>query len=310
MPITVEKSVPSVQENQRPLTFLQQTGYLLAAMRPLHWVKNVFVLTALIFSRQLFQADSVLTVCFAFGIFCLISSAIYLANDICDREEDAKHPSKYMRPITCGLVSVKQALAFSIFLGAVALIMAFEMDTKFGGIASAYVAVNILYSIHLKKIVILDVLIIGVGFVFRVLAGFYCLSFDISNWVLICTFFLATLIAFSKRRYEIMFDGSSIQFTRGYSPYLLDLLILLSAGSVLSSYTFYVLSRGNWQIGIALLVSILPVFYGVIRYLLLIHRSEERLDHTQLILSDKPILLSVAIWVGLCIIEIYYIHAT
>jgi 4-hydroxybenzoate polyprenyltransferase len=168
---------------------------------------------------------------------------------------------------------------------------------------------NILYSIRLKKIVIMDVVIIALGFVFRVMAGFYCLNYELSNWVLICTFFLSAFIAFSKRRYEIMFDGSSVQFTRGYSPYLLDLLVLMSAGSAISSYVFYVLSRGNWQIGVPLLLSILPVFYGVVRYVMVIHRSEEKLDHTQLILSDKPLLISVLIWIALCIIEIYYIRA-
>jgi 4-hydroxybenzoate polyprenyltransferase len=308
------RSTTENRVNEFPMTELKvQEGRpivnLLIALRPLHWVKNIFIFTALIFSRQLFLAESIRISLLAFGIFCSVSSAVYLINDVFDREEDARHPSKYRRPITCGLVSAPRAIAVSILLTAVSVALAFGLDTKFGWVVVTYSVMNILYSIRLKKIVIMDVVIIALGFVFRVMAGFYCLNYELSNWVLICTFFLSAFIAFSKRRYEIMFDGSSVQFTRGYSPYLLDLLVLMSAGSAISSYVFYVLSRGNWQIGVPLLLSILPVFYGVVRYVMVIHRSEEKLDHTQLILSYKPLLISVLIWIALCIIEIYYIRA-
>lgn len=282
--------------------------YLLMSMRPLHWVKNIFVLVALLFSHRLFDIYAVRDSFYVFFIFCAASSTIYIINDIFDRAEDARHPSKWMRPITQGLVKIPHAVIFSIFLGCVAVFFSFLLDVTVGLAVTAYLMMNLFYSFFLKKIAIIDVAIIGLGFVIRVIAGANILHYDVSNWILISTFFLAVLVAFCKRRYEIMSDSASVHVERGYSPYFLDMLIVTLAASVIGSYIFYVISRGNWQNGVAVMLSILSVFYGVIRYLLIIYRNEEKLDHTQLILSDKPLLASVVIWIGLSIIEMYYIN--
>ena len=282
--------------------------HLFLSMRPVHWIKNAFVFVALLFSHHLFNMAAVIESACVFGIFCLASSAIYMINDIFDRADDAKHPSKWMRPITRGLVTIPHAIVFSSVLGSAAIILSFTVQTVVGEVILAYLVLNLFYSFFLKKIAIVDVLIIGLGFVLRVLAGASVLSYDVSNWILISTFFLAALIAFCKRRYEIMSDHSSVHFERGYSPYFLDMLIVTLAASVIGSYIFYVISRGQWQNGIAVMLSVLSVFYGVIRYLLIIYRNEEKLDHTQLILSDKPLLASVIIWIGLSVIEMYYIN--
>lgn len=308
MEVTSENRTIRTEPAERELTPVHRLRYLLISMRPLHWVKNIFVLVSLLFSHRLFDLDAVRESLYVFFIFCMASSTIYMINDIFDRAEDARHPSKWMRPITRGLVKIPHAIFFSVFLGVTALVLSFIIDVATGLAVTTYVTINLFYSFFLKRIAIIDVAIIGLGFVIRVIAGANVLHYDVSNWILISTFFLAVLVAFCKRRYEIMSDSTSIHVERGYSPYFLDMLIVTLAASVIGSYIFYVISRGNWQNGIAVMLSILSVFYGVIRYLLIIYRNEEKLDHTQLILSDKPLLVSVIIWIGLSIIEMYYIN--
>lgn len=296
-----------VQEPPRPTEPRRRTDWaaLLEAMRPLHWVKNVFVLVPVVFSGLLFDGTAMLRSSAAFLLFSLASSAIYLVNDVCDLDEDRRHPSKRFRPITCGRLAIRAAVALSVVVGSLSILLSVWLHPLFGLVVAGYLALNILYSMYVKRIVIADVMVVAVGFVMRVQAGAYAIGGDTTTWILACTFGLALLIGFSKRRYEIMVDGSSIQFNRGYSPYLLDLLILLSAASVLSAYVMYVVSRGSWQNGAALLASVLVVFYGVMRYVTIVHRSEENLDHTKLILTDRPLMASTLVWIGLLIVEIY-----
>ncbi|MBX7152429.1 UbiA prenyltransferase family protein [bacterium] len=281
---------------------------ILLAARPLHWIKNIFVFSALAFSLKLFHSDAVWVSALVFLAFCMVSSAVYMINDVTDREEDARHPSKRTRPITSGQLSTKQALVASSIFCTAGILLSWVVNEWVVMLVSGYVVMNVFYSFTLKKILILDVIIIAMGFVLRVLAGGFALNYELSNWILICTFFLSTLIGFAKRRYEITSDGLSFHEYKGYTPYLLDLLITATAASVISSYAFYVMLRGNWQNGLALLASIAVVFFGVIRYVLIIYRSEEQLDHTKLILTDKPLVASVLIWISLLITEIYVIN--
>ncbi len=282
--------------------------YLIKSTRPLHWVKNIFVLVALLFSHRLFDLSAIRDSLYVFGVFCMASGTIYIINDIFDRAEDARHPSKWMRPITRGQIAIPQAVAFATILGVLALGFSLLVGLHVALVIGAYLVLNLFYSFFLKRIAIIDVAVIGLGFVLRVMAGASAIEYDVSNWILISTFFLAVLVAFCKRRYEIMSDSASIHFERGYSPYFLDMLIVTLAASVIGSYIFYVIARGPWQNGFAVMLSILSVFYGVIRYLLIIYRSEEKLDHTQLILSDKPLLMAVLTWIALSVIELYYIN--
>lgn len=281
---------------------------VLLAARPLHWIKNIFVFSALVFSLKLFQVDAVSVSLLIFLIFCFASSAVYMINDVADREEDRRHPSKRTRPITSGQLSTKQTLIAACVVGTAGVALSLLANFWVVALVSGYMLMNIFYSLMLKKILILDVIIIAMGFVLRVVAGGFALHYELSNWILICTFFLSALAGFSKRRYEITADGSSFHENKGYTPYLLDLLVMATAASVISSYAFYVMSRGNWQNGLTLLISIAVVFFGVIRYVLIIYRNEEQLDHTKLILTDKPLVASVLIWIGLLVTEIYVIN--
>ncbi len=298
---TVDRSPPPPSHSGKGLDKIA----LLAAMRPLHWVKSVFVLVPLAFAGRLTDPVAVGWSLFALALFALASSAVYLINDVFDRAEDSRHPSKRFRPVTCGRLSVRHAVATAAVLGAGASLVSILLNAWFGLVVVSYLILNVAYSAYLKRVVIADVIIVAVGFIMRVIAGAYVLQYETSTWILVCTFGLALLIGFSKRRYEIIMDGSSIQYNRGYSPYFLDLLMILSGTTILSAYVFYILSRGSWQNGAAILTSVLVVFYGVMRYVFLIHRSEENLDHTKLILTDKPLMTATVVWILLLITEIY-----
>lgn len=277
---------------------------LFISTRPMHWVKNIFVFLPVVFDYHLFSSE-VFSSMVVFVAFSLAASMAYMINDVLDRPHDIHHPSKMDRPITRGDIPPRLAVISAVTLGLLSILVGFTIHLRVALVLVAYISLFAAYSVWLKRIIILDVATIGVGFVLRVVAGAYAVNYIVSDWILISTFFLASLIGFSKRRYEIMYDDEGIQFNRGYSPYFLDLLILFSAATVMGSYIFYVISRGTWQNGIPVLVSVLVVFYGILRYLLLIHRSEERLDHTQLILTDRPLVAAVLVWIVLLLTELY-----
>lgn len=278
---------------------------LLTAMRPLHWIKNIFVLVPLFFSASDWTTLQIAHLAAAFGLFCLAASAVYLFNDVVDREEDARHPSKQHRPITRGLVSVHDALFTATILAFGAIGGAYVFAPALAYFLAGYVVLNIGYTLFLKRWVIVDAVVIALGFVIRIWAGAAAVSISSGTWMLVTTFFLSTLIAFSKRRYEIVYDGTEAFHTRGYTPYLLDMLILLSAASVMGSYIFYILARGTWQHEYIILSTVPVVFYGTMRYIYVIHRNEERLDHTRLILSDRPLMAAVILWTALMMTAIH-----
>ncbi|MCK6542606.1 UbiA prenyltransferase family protein [bacterium] len=278
---------------------------MLAAMRPLHWIKNIFVLVPLLFSASEWTSVQIVYISAAFGLFCLAASAVYLFNDVVDREEDARHPSKQLRPITRGLVSVHDALFMATILAFASIGGAYALAPALAYVIAGYVALNIGYTWFLKRWVIVDAVVIALGFVIRIWAGAAAVNIPTGTWMLVTTFFLSALIAFSKRRYEIVYDGTEAFHTRGYTPYLLDMLILLSAASVIGSYVFYILARGTWQHEYIILSTVLVVFYGTMRYIYVIHRNEERLDHTRLILSDRPLMAAVILWTALMMVAIH-----
>lgn len=274
----------------------------------MHWAKNLFVFVGLIFSHKITDWTSVYETVLIFLAFSLAAGAVYVWNDICDREEDRLHPVKRLRPIARGSVAIPVALKWSLALTACSLALAVVVSWLSAVIIAAYLLVNLGYSLFLKKIVILDVMIIGIGFVLRVLGGTILLGYEITGWILICTFFLAVFIGFSKRRYEIIMDGSAVLPVKGYSPYMLDMLMILSASSILSAYTLYIMFRQEWQNGLSIYFSVLPVFFGVLRYVYLIHQSRTVQDHTKLILTDRLLMGAVAVWILLWMIELYYIN--
>ncbi|MDZ7314875.1 MAG: UbiA family prenyltransferase, partial [candidate division KSB1 bacterium] len=198
---------------------------LFIAMRPRQWSKNILLFAGLLFARDIFTYKTFRSLS-AFAIFCLISSAVYLINDVLDRHQDALHPSKRMRPIASGRLSPNIALFSAFFFMLVCLPTAFRLDFRFGLAASAYVIMSIFYSLGLKNVIILDVMIIAVGFVLRAIAGTWVIHEPVSSWLIICTSFLALFIALGKRRAEFIAlgsEGGSIRTTlRLYDEPFLD----------------------------------------------------------------------------------------
>ncbi len=244
-------------------------------------------------------------------IFCGLSGTVYLVNDLADLEKDRLHPRKKLRPIASGALGLSAARSVATVLGLSALAASLALGLPFALIAFAYLALNLLYSFALKNVVILDVLSVSLGFVMRAAAGGLAVRVLISDWLLVCTILLALFLALAKRRHEIV--SLSDQATRHrsilaeYSPYLLDQMISVVTASCVTAYAFYTLApetREKYQTG-ALAWTIPFVIYGVFRYLYLVHRKEQGGSPTEILVTDWPILLNVALW-ALAILTIVY----
>ncbi|RMH68390.1 MAG: decaprenyl-phosphate phosphoribosyltransferase [Gemmatimonadetes bacterium] len=291
------------------MTFLAN---LLTSMRPKQWTKNGIVFGALIFSQNLFDLAKLIAVCEAFLLFCLTSGTVYLLNDIIDRDKDRQHPQKRLRPIPSGQLSVKTAFMLLIVLGVVGQLLAFWLHPLFFGITFAYMLINAAYSLFLKHVVIIDVLVISLGFVLRAIAGGIVINTEISAWLLVCTFLLALFLALSKRRNElVVFVDSPEQHRRvlmDYSIELLDHLITIVAAATIMAYSLYTFDDRTVQTfeTTHLSVTIPFVVYGIFRYLYLIHKKGLGGRPELILLTDKGILTNVLIWLMTSIGVIYF----
>ena len=275
---------------------------LLISLRPGQWTKNLLVFAGLLFAKRLFDAASVADAAAAFTIFCALSGAVYLVNDIADREIDRQHPLKARRPIASGALPVTVAASSAAVLVSGGLAGAFVINRQFGWVAAGYLALQVLYSVKLKHIVILDVLTIAIGFVLRAVGGAFAIDVEISQWLLVCTILLALFIALAKRRHELVLlaDGATGHrpILGEYSAYLLDQMIAVVTASTLVAYIFYTISPETQEkFGTALLELTIPFpIYGIFRYLYLVHRREGGGSPAELLLTDRPLLACVALW--------------
>jgi 4-hydroxybenzoate polyprenyltransferase len=284
---------------------------LLKALRPDQWIKNVVVFAALIFAAELGNKVLLFHSLLAFVIFCLASSAVYLFNDVCDRERDSRHPIKMHRPIASGQVSVKTALIFSAILTIIILVPSFLMWPGFGVIVAGYIVINVLYSLVLKNIVILDVMVIALGFVLRAVGGGMIINVHISPWLILCTLLLALFLGFAKRRHELELLKETAQshrfLLREYSPYFLDQMIAVVTTSTLILYILYtMLGELKVRMKVQYLELTIPfVLYGIFRYLYLVHQKRKGGSPTQTLLRDPHLLVNVVLWAAVAIFLIY-----
>lgn len=274
---------------------------LLRALRPTQWVKNLFVVAPLVFAHRLLDPASFSRSLLAFTAFCALSSAVYLLNDVRDREADRLHPRKRNRPIASGALSVGTALAVSLVLGTGALATARWLGTHFGVVLLLYLAINVAYSLGLKEVVILDVMILSLGFVLRVEAGAAAIDVAVSSWLLLCTIFLALFLAFSKRRHEIelLADEAASQrrVLTHYSVPFLDQMINVVTASAVVSYALYAMAPESVaQHGRGLVFTVPLVLFGVFRYLYLAYQRPRERSPTEEILLDPPFLANLALW--------------
>jgi len=280
-------------------------------MRPAQWAKNLFVLAPLVFAHGLVSAPLVGRAFVAFAAFCAAASAVYLFNDVRDRERDRHHPLKRLRPIAAGTLPATAALAAAALLAAAAGAAAWYLGAGFALFLAAYAAINVAYSLGLKEVVILDVLLLAVGFVLRVEAGGAAVGVEVSRWLLLCTIFLALFLAFSKRRHEIelLADGASSQrrVLTHYSPAFLDQMINVVTASAVVSYALYAIAPETAEkYDTQDLVYTIPlVLFGIFRYLYLTYQRDDERNPTEAILTDPPFLVNLALW-GAAVLWIVY----
>ncbi|MGE5834841.1 MAG: decaprenyl-phosphate phosphoribosyltransferase [Acidobacteriota bacterium] len=284
---------------------------LLRSLRPHQWTKNLFVFAGLIFAERLFDLGAAARATAAFAVFCVLSGVVYLINDVKDREADRRHPIKSRRPIASGALSPGTAVGAAVILTVVALGSAFWINREFGIVALVYVTLLTLYSLSLKHIVILDVLTISGGFVLRALGGAVAIDVKFSHWLLLLMLLLALFLALSKRRAELVTLADDAKGHRPslaeYSPYLLDQMIGVVTASTLLAYAFYTIAPETVaKFGTDRLLWTVPFpLYGIFRYLYLVHQREGGGNPSELLVTDRPLLLCVALW-GFTVIAILY----
>ena len=284
---------------------------LVVSMRPEQWTKNLLLFAGLMFGGHLLDAAAVTRAAGAFVIFCALSSAMYLFNDLADRAADRSHPLKRMRPLASGALPARTALVAGGSLAVAALAGAIVIGRDFSLVACAYLALLLLYSTALKHLVIIDVLTISAGFVIRAIAGAVAVSVPIGHWLLICTTLLALFLALSKRRHELVLLGDAAtghrRILEEYSPYLLDQMIAVVTASTLIAYTLYATSTETAErFKTSRLGLTVPfVLYGIFRYLYLVHQKRGGGSPAAMLLTDTPLLACVALW-GLSVALILY----
>lgn len=286
---------------------------VLRSLRPRQWTKNLFVFAGLVFSEQkkLLDPRSAELAVAAFAVFCVLSGVVYLVNDIRDRDADRLHPTKSLRPIASGALSVPAAAGAAVVLAVAGLGGAFWINQAFGVVGALYVSLLVLYSLSLKHIVILDALALAIGFVLRAIGGAVAIDVPFSHWLLLCTLLLALFLAFSKRRAELvtLAEGATghRRILAEYSPYLLDQMIGVVTASTLLAYAFYTISAETVaKFGTDHLLYTVPYpLYGIFRYLYLVHQREGGGNPSELLLTDRPLLACVALW-ALTVIVILY----
>jgi 4-hydroxybenzoate polyprenyltransferase len=284
---------------------------LFVSLRPDQWHKNLIVFAALIFAVKLLDPAALARATAAFLIFCAVSGAVYVMNDVADRDQDRQHPLKRLRPVASGAVAPGTALTFAAVLGAAAVAAAFWLRPAFGVAAAAYLALFVVYTSSLKHIVVLDVMAIAIGFVLRAVAGGLVIDVHISNWLLVCTMLGALFLGLAKRRHEMTLlaagAGGHRKILEEYDTYLLDQMIGVVAAATMVAYIIYCASpETHAYFGTEWMVLTTPFpIYGLFRYLYLVHRKAGGGNPSDLLLSDRPLLACVLLW-GLTSVLIIY----
>jgi 4-hydroxybenzoate polyprenyltransferase len=283
---------------------------ILISLRPRQWVKNLFVFAGLIFGQKLLT-PLVWTALAAFVVFCALAGAVYLLNDVADRDKDRLHPRKRERPIASGILPVSVAVGAAMVLIVAGLAAGLALSAAFALVALAYVSLLAAYSAWLKHFVIVDVLVVAIGFVLRAVAGAVVIDVEISGWLLICTILIALFLALGKRRHEYLALGDRASEHRPilaeYSAGLLDQMIAVVTASAVTAYALYTMSPETVaKFHTQLLPATLPfVLYGIFRYLYLLYRRQLGGNPSELFLNDRPLLVNTLCWM-LAIVAIIY----
>ncbi len=282
-------------------------------LRIRHWVKNLLVFAPLLFSSRLLEPDALGTAAVTFAAFCLCASGLYVINDIVDREHDLHHPRKRNRPIAAGTVAVAPAAVLAGALLAAGLAIAALTGLAVLYALAAYVALVVSYSLLFKRFVVLDVMVLAGGFLIRVIAGGVAVSLPISRWLLLATFFLSLFLGFCKRRHEFALaeHDEHRAVLDVYSRELLDIFIVVTVTLAIITYSLYTVDAGTIaKTGTdALILTIPPVVFGLLRYLYIVYRENSGGDPVAAITHDRPIIAAVIVW-AIVVVAVLHVLAT
>jgi len=279
-------------------------------VRPAQWVKNVFVFAALGFSDARYRPEAFLLAVLAFVAFSLLSGSVYAFNDLRDRREDALHPTKRHRPVARGDIPPAAAGVVSALLALAGMLLSLYLPNGFALTAAIYLGLNLFYSLGAKRLVLLDVLIVAIGFVLRALAGAQALEVEVSAWLVICTFTLCLFLGFGKRRCELAMADSPAHaaHTRAtlarYTPDLLNQLLATTGGIAVITFLLYTLDPHTAREFRPLIFTTPLVFYAIFRYAMLIERGQHP-GPTDILINDRPFLVTAVLWVVLTGLIVY-----
>ncbi len=287
-----------------------QAALLLKTMRPKQWTKNVFVWAALVFDVKLFHVQPFLRTLLTFVLFCLISSVVYIINDLVDVEKDRMHPDKRNRPLASGALNARLAAGAALFIIIATLPVALWIDSGLTLILYGYLFLMIAYSFWLKHIVIVDVLTIAAGFVLRVAVGVAVINAErFSPWIYFCMVLLALFLALGKRRQEIVLMDANSSNTRSilaqYNLRFIDEMLSLVSATTVMAYALYTFSASNLPANHATMLTVPFVLYGLFRYLYLIHVKGETDPPDVVVLKDRPLQIDVLLF-GMVVFLIFY----
>ena len=286
-------------------------GVWVRAIRPEQWLKNGFVLSPIVFSGRALIWDYQWRALVAFAAFCAVASAVYLMNDVIDREADQRHPRKASRPIASGLITPTSAMVVATVLALAGVGTAMLAGTGVAAVLAAYVGLNVLYALWLKNMVIVDVFAIAAFFIMRLVAGSVAVGVQPSIWLLLCGGLLALYLGFAKRRHELVLLGGASSTHRvvlaKYSTPFLDQLSVVLLSVTVVSYIMYTVESDTARIvgSQALAYSTAFVLYGVLRYLYLVHQNEGG-NPTETLLTDRALIAAVVLWSAYCGAIIYF----
>lgn len=280
------------------LAFLRRTPPLLALLRPHQWVKNGFIVAPLFFTPNAMTSANLLAVAMGVVAFCALSSAVYILNDWMDREADRRHPDKQHRPLAAGTVSASLAAITAVALVGMALAMSMLLPVRFLIVAAVYFAVNLAYSLKLKQVSLIDVMLVALGFVLRVEAGAALIKVEPSVWILTCTGLLALFLALAKRRDDLVkrLDGSHRSALAGYNKPFIDASITAVVGGLMVSYLIYTTTASAQSPHLYITAPF--VIAGVLRYLQITLVEERSGSPTKLALTDRFLIITVIGWIA------------
>jgi len=285
---------------------------LLKTMRPRQWPKNAFVFFALVFDKQLFHLEAFLRTLGGFVLFCIISSVVYIINDISDIEADRQHPKKKKRPLPSGQLPVNVAWVAACLMTVIAIPLGYMLSPAFALVIAVYLLTNLAYSRWLKHIPIVDVFILASGFVLRVAAGVVLIVVQrFSPWLFVVTTLGSLFLGFGKRRAEMSLleqgAGSHRKVLEGYSIPLLDQLITIVSAATIVSYSFYTFSAVNLPANHSMMLTIPFFMYIIFRYLYLVQMTDQTGAPEEVLLTDRPVQIAIGL-MGLTVLAAFYLQ--